>query len=1021
MLRFVSVLCAGACLTLQCVSAADEPPAFARDVRPILANKCFKCHGPDEEFREADLRLDTADGATADLGGYAAIVPGRPDRSVLIERITTDDPDERMPPADSKLSLKRDEIEMLRRWIESGAEYQQHWAFVPPAESPLPEVSDPAWCRNAIDRYVLARLDREGLSPSPEADEYKLVRRVYLDLVGLTPGPEKVDAYVADQRADKYERLVDELLTSPEYGERWARRWLDLARYSDTNGYEKDRERSIWPYRDWVINALNAGMPFDQFTVEQIAGDMLPHPTPEQLIATGFHRNTMINEEGGVDVEEFRFDSIVDRVATTGTVWLGLTVGCAQCHNHKYDPISQREFYELFAFLDNANEPEMPVTSPEISAERQRIQQQITDIESQYAANFPSPDGTQEGRRRHLQEQFTAWQQEVGAKSVAWTPVRPRSKSSHKHATLTVLDDDSILASGDIPNNDTYDVAYDVPPGEYTALRLEVLPDDSLPNHGPGRSVFNSGAGSKGDFLLSEINVALAGDGQDAPAPVSLVNATQSHALNDTRGAAAALDGVTDTGWSIGDHTGEPHQAVFPFAEPLHVGDGDALQVRLVQQYIHQMTIGRFRVSLTSSAGPVVASGLPAEIEQIIVTPEAERTPAQQSSLLAYYLSVAPELEEQHQRVAQLRASLPEYPTTMIMRERTPQHARTAYVHHRGEFLKPTDPVEPAVPEALPGLPAGAPVNRLSFAQWLVSGDNPLTARVTMNRAWQAFFGRGLVETVEDFGTQGSLPTHPRLLDWLAVEFKRSGWNVKEMHRRIVTSSTYRQSSAARPELLEHDPENRWLARGPRFRVDAEMVRDVALSASGLLEQRIGGPSVYPPQPAGVVELAYGDTTWPTATGPDRYRRGLYTFMKRTAPYAMTAQFGAPSGEVCVARRERSNTPLQALMVLNDTVFIEAARALAANALADAAVDRADRVRTVFRRVLTRPPSPGEVDALIAFLDTQLERLRSGGLNAHSLLGVESNDAPTDGEIEQAAWTTLCRALLNLDEAITKE
>ncbi len=1092
---------------------ADDPLSWSRDVRPILASRCFKCHGPDDNARQADLRLDRFDDATRDLGDRRAIAPGQPVKSEAIRRITSGDPDERMPPPDSKLALTPAEIDVLRRWIEQGAEYEQHWSFIPPRRPTLPSVSDGAWCRNAIDRFVRSRLDREGLNPSPPADDHTLLRRVYLDLIGLPPAPHEIDAYLADASPDRYERLVDRLLARPEYGERWARPWLDLARYSDTNGYEKDRDRSIWPYRDWVIAALNDDMPFDRFTVEQIAGDLVevrngefgvrngssevrngefgvrneadsvPGPfhipnsafrTRDQrardlLVATGFHRNTMLNEEGGVDVEEFRFAAVVDRLATTGTVWLGLTLGCAQCHTHKYDPLSHAEYYSLFAFLDNCDEPELSVVDPEIERRRAAIQQEIDAAEAQLEAKFPSPDGTDAGRSAHFDLKFAEWRQQMAAKSVPWTPLRPVAMASRDHATMTRLGDDSVLVSGDIPNNDVYDMTFDLPAGRWTALRLEVLPHDSLPNGGPGRAIFDSGAGAKGDFLLSEISASVVSPLTTHHSPLTFHSATESHALNPTRSAAAALDGNLDTGWSIGQRTGEPHQAVFPFTEPFDADGTSQLHVRLVNQYIHQMTIGRFRISATNAAGQaiqpdanaadpahktesapgqagkpdlrVTASGLLAEIEAVLVTPDADRTPAQREQLKRHYLSIAPELADDHKRIAALRKSLPEHPTTLVVQERPPRHARTTHIHHRGEFLKLTDSVEPEVPDVLHDLPEGAARDRLTFARWLVAEDNPLVARVVMNRAWQSFFGRGIVATPEDFGTQGALPTHPELLDWLAVEFMHCGWSQKAMHRLIVTSSTYRQASGeqraesgeqraeegnsildpASSTRRERDPSNELLARGPRFRIDAEIVRDVALAAAGLLDRRLGGPSVYPPQPPGVIELAYGNAQWPTATGPDRYRRGLYTFAKRTAPYAMTTQFGAPSGETCTARRERSNTPLQALTVLNDTVFVEAARALARLALDEPLPDDTARVHSVFRRTLTRDPSEAETAALESFLRTQRARLGSGELNAGKLVGTEGETPAGADVIAWAAWTTLCRAVLNLDEAITKE
>jgi hypothetical protein len=973
------------------------PSAVANDefndrVRPILAGHCFKCHGPDDRARKARLRLDLRTEALRPArSGKRAIVPGDAGKSELVRRIRSADDGEIMPPPGTKNPLTVAEKEILQKWIASGAEYRQHWAFVPPHLPGLPTVRQSSWPRNGIDFFILARLEGEGLTPAVEADRWTLIRRLSLDLLGLPPTPEEAEAFVRDESPDAYERAVERLLASPAYGERWARRWLDLARYADTNGYEKDRERSIWPYRDWVIRALNADMPFDQFTVEQLAGDMLPGATQEQHIATGFHRNTMLNEEGGIDPLEFRFHSMTDRIATTGTVWLGLTIGCAQCHAHKFDPVSQREYYRLMAFLDNADEPSVEVHSAEIDRRRREIDDRVAALIAALPEKLPEK-----------QKKFEEWLQKESAHSVRWTVLRPtRMQANRPH--LTLLDDGSILASGDQGKSDTYELHGSTAVKNVVAVRLEVLPDDRLPAQGPGRVYYE---GAPGDFFLSEFTLIAGGK------PVKLARAAQSFASGAAT-AEKAIDGDPQTGWSINGGQGRPHAAVFYLAAPLP--DASELEIKMLFERYYASGLGRFRISVTDDPR-AVARELPAEIEDLLLIPTAKRTAEQTARLLRQFVLVAPELAKERGGIDALRASRPACPTTLVMAERPTDNPRPTFIHNRGEFLQPTDRVEPATPAVLPPLPPDLPRNRLGFARWLVSADNPLTARVTVNRQWAAFFGTGIVRTVQDFGYQGERPSHPELLDWLALEFMRRGWSLKELDRLIVTSATYRQSSHSTPALTAKDPANRLLARGPRVRLEAEMVRDSVLRAAGLLAMKIGGPSVFPPQPAGVTtEGTYGGLPWNVSPGEDRYRRGLYTYCKRTAPYAAFATFDAPSGEVCVARREMSNTPLQALTLLNDAAFVEAAQALGREMAARPGTLQA-RVEHLFRRCLTRSPAEKETERLIHFWETQRERCRRKELDAAALAG------PGEGDItERAAWMALARVLLNLDEAITKE
>lgn len=1178
---------------------AAEPARvdFVRDVSPILANHCFKCHGPDEEARKARLRLDVREAALKPAkSGEVAIVPGKPDQSELVHRVFTEDEDDLMPPPEAKRALTQAQKDILKRWIAEGAEYRAHWAFIKPELPPVPTVRNKAWSQNAIDRFVLARLEKEKLKPSPRADKYTLVRRVYLDLIGLPPTPAEADAFVNDPDRNAYEALVDRLLASPHYGERWARRWLDLARYADTNGFEKDKPRSIWPWRDWVIHALNADMPFDQFTIEQIAGDMLPNATRDQIIATGFHRNAMLNEEGGIDPLEYRFYAMVDRVHVTSTAWLGLTMACAQCHTHKYDPIQHTEYYRFLALLNNADEPAMEVPGPDILEKRKQAQEKIVALEALLPDKFPAetridwqtpgsaqfaaqngaeaeilPDGSfRVGGRNPEQETYTVKfhsalprithlqveaipdenigkggpgrtdqgnfalseiEMEIqqgageakpetikfdsaeadyakedsppdnaidGKADTAWSVGVEGGKRQHRHiiaalteplvtsnatvitvrlvqnvggrqtlgrfrisvgselpescstaepgrarrdrlfarwvegelqkvadwkpsrpveavATspfLTLQEDDSVFASGDFTKSDTYTLKFQDVPAGATALRLEMLPDDRLPMHGPGSVYYE---GPRGDFFLSNVRLRAGGK------PVELRAATESYAKGDNN-AAKAIDGDMQSGWSIDGGQGKAHNAVFQFAVPLQAGE---LELELICERYHAAGLGRFRVSFTTSHD-ARASGLSDEayaalgkyreagrLKVLLESPEAA---PDRDLLLRQFAMVAPALAKERKKIAALREEMPKVPTTLVMQERPPDHARETHRLHRGEFLQPRETVTPGVPAFLPPLPAGGPANRLALAKWLVSTNNPLTARVVMNRQWEVFFGRGLVRTLEDLGFQGEFPSHPDLLDWLAVEFMNRGWSQKQMHKLIVMSATYQQSSRLTPELMGRDPMNILLARGPRFRMEAELVRDSALVASGLFVDKTGGPSVYPPQPPGVSsEGAYGALEWKASEGPDRHRRGLYTFAKRTTPFAMTATFDGPSGEACLARRDRSNTPLQALTLLNDTVFMECARALGRMAVrADG--DEPARVELLFRRCLTRPPSKEESARLVQFYQVQYARFASGELKACDLLDVKEGERLN----EQAAWTAVARVLLNLDETITK-
>ncbi len=986
---------------------------FSRQIQPILARKCFTCHGPDEGHREADLRLDLSAAAIE----YEAIVPGKPEESSLIERIFSEDPELIMPPVTSHDQLKDEEKELLRQWIKQGAEYKEHWAFIPPKQPKPPVVKNNNWPRNEIDYFVLARLERQRLAPAKQADRYTLIRRLYLDLIGLPPTPQQADEFVNSKDPQAYEKLVDHLLNSKHYGERWARLWLDLARYADTNGYEKDRKRSIWPYRDWVIRAINADMPFNQFTIEQLAGDMLPDANLDQLIATGFHRNTMLNEEGGIDPLEYRYYAMVDRIATTGTVWLGLTTGCCQCHSHKYDPISHTDYYRMMALMNNADEPDQIIPDKSVERKRQKILEELDNAIAELPNQFPAAANekpTVENRKKHLEQKYQQWLDEQRAVAVKWQVIQP-VKMKTNLPRLELLEDGSIFSTGDITKRDLFELLFplDQISGPITAVRLEVLPDDRLPARGPGRAYYE---GRKGDFFLSELTA------MHNKQPASFADGSVSYGKisigNGTAEAKNLFDGNGSTGWSTSGKEGEAHHLVLTFKEP--VSPKGTLAISMLFERHFAASLGRFRFSVTTQKKPIQAKKHPVEIEELLTRSVDSLTEKDREQLHRQFLLVTAELAEARKKIKEIRAKLPENPTTMVFRERPADNPRKTYRHHRGEYLSPKEEVTAGVPALFPPLGKDETANRLAFAKWLVSEKNPLVARVVVNRQWQAFFGFGIVRSPDDFGTQSDLPTHPLLLDWLATEFVKRGWSRKELHRLIVNSATYRQSAQVSEQALQADPDNRLLARGPRMRVDAETVRDLLLSSSGLLSEKMYGPSVYPPQPASVTALSYGSMKWPVSQGENRYRRSLYTFSKRTTPFAAFTTFDAPTGENCTVRRDRSNTPLQALTLLNDEMYQEMAIALAKLTVAKFATQEHSprelvRQRTVylFRRLLTRPPSKDEAEMVIDFYNAQLQRLNQSEIKAADILGEK------EASNELAAWELVARALINLDETIT--
>lgn len=995
----------------------DEAITFNRDIRPILSDTCFKCHGFDRNARQADLRLDIREDALAARGDTTPIVPGDPGRSEVVRRITTTNLDERMPPADSNRSLTPEQIELIRRWIAQGAEYQSHWSLVAPVSSPLPAVVDDLWVRNPIDRFVLARLASVGLAPSPEAGKSTLIRRATLDLTGLPPTPSEVDAFLADDSPEAYERVVERLLASPRYGERMVLEWLDAARYADSNGYQSDGTRTLWPWRDGVIRRLNENQPFDQFTVEQLAGDLLPNSTVDQRVATGFNRNHPLNGEGGRIAEESRNDYVMDRVETTSTVWLGLTLGCCRCHDHKYDPFTQRDYYRLFAYFNNVNEtgavdrggnaaPVVQVITPE----RERV---LAELRSGVAA----AEGNLNAALVEIDAAQAEWERQPTS-SVRWTMIDVSSAASKQGATLAKLDDQSLLAGGGNPDTDVYEVLARTDVAGIQGLRLEAIGDDSLPAGGPGRA-------DNGNFVLTAIEgqaVSLTDRNMVRRLAFSTANADFAQKGWDVAGA---IDTDSNTGWAVlGAANKAPRIAVFTLTEPLAWAGGAELQLRLRFESVHrQHMLGRFRLSFTTDERPTTGV-VPAGVASALATPEAARNDEQKQELRGYFRrQVSPRFGEldgalaaERKRLADFEASIPQ---SMSMDE-LPQ-PRESFILMRGIYDKHGERVEPGVPASLPPPAPGAPSNRLGLARWLVDRANPLTARVTVNRYWQMVFGTGLVKTSEDFGTQGEPPSHPELLDWLAVRFVESGWNVKAMHRLIVTSATYRQSSFAAPELLERDPANRLLARGPRHRLSAFALRDQALAVSGLLADRFGGPPVRPYQPAGVWEDAtLGKIRYEQDHGDNLYRRSLYTFWRRTV--GPTMFFDVSPRNVCTVRLPRTNTPLQALIVMNDVTYVEAARVLAQRLLSETSLTPDERIARAFLLATARRPKSEEQIVLSRALDQFRRRYQADREVAQKLAC--AGETPRDANLdvaELAAYTAVVSLILNLDETMTKE
>ena len=1017
------------------ISAPKAKIDFLRDIRPILSDKCFACHGPDDAKRKAELRLDTADGAHKPLPtGTFAVVPGKLAESELIARITSDEADAVMPPRKTGKPLTAAEIDRLKSWVEQGGSYQQHWGFVAPKRPASPKVDRPEWVRNPVDAFVLARLEKEGLKPSPAADKVTLLRRLSLDLVGLPPTLQEVDAFSVDNRPDAYDRQVERLLASPHYGERWGRIWLDAARYADSDGYEKDKSRQVWFYRDWVINALNRDLPYDQFIIDQVAGDMVPDATQDEVVATGFLRNSMINEEGGVDPEQFRMEAMFDRMEAIGKGVLGLTIQCAQCHTHKYDPITHEEYYKLFSFLNTSHEANVAVYTPDQERMRAEVFRQIGEIEADLRHKAPD-----------WPARMAEWEAKVARDQPGWVVVRPEvddiSTGGERYVSM---EDGSLLACGYAPTKHTVKLTAKVETKAIAAVRLELLNDADLPMNGPGRSVKGTGALTEFEVTAAPADVPGKAEKVKFIRATADVNPTESplESLFDDRSGkkrvvgpiAFAIDGKDETAWSHDIGPGRrnlPRNAVFVLEKPLDHPKGTVLTFNIKQNHggwnsddNQNYNLGRFRLSITS-ATKVEADPLPKAVREILAIARDKRTPGQTAAVFRHWRTTVPEWKDSNGRIEALWKSHPEGSTQLVLEDR--EKPRPTHMLERGDFLKPTKAVGPGVPAFLHPLPAGAPPTRLTFAKWLVSRDSPTTARSLVNRTWQAYFGTGIVSTSEDLGSQADAPSHPELLDWLAVELMDRGWSQKALHRLIVTSATYRQSSKISPESLRRDAYNRLLARGPRFRVDAEIVRDLALASSGLLNPKVGGPSVFPPAPDFLFQppVSYGPKVWDDSKGDERARRAIYTFRYRSVPYPALLAFDAPNGDSACVRRSRSNTPLQALTTLNEPLFLDCARALARTALRDGGDNDAARLAYAFRRCLSRTPTDAESKALLALLKKQSDRFSRPGINPWELAAADPKALPElpkgSSPAQLAAWTAVSRVLLNLDEAITKE
>jgi mono/diheme cytochrome c family protein len=926
---------------------------YGRDILPILSAHCFTCHGPDEKTRKAGLRLDIPEEAVKELdSGLRAIVPGKPQDSELLKRIHATNR-EQMPPAKSQQQLKDTEKQALKRWIEEGAVYQRHWAFVPPKRpAPPATLKEAAWAKNSIDRFVLARLERDGLKPTAEADRYTLARRVAIDLIGLPPSREAVEKFVSDQSPDAYEKYVAGILDSPAYGERWAAVWLDLARYADSNGYANDNPRIIWRFRDWTIEAINANLPYDRFTIDQLAGDLLPSATKQQILATAFHRNTLSNDEGGTNDEEFRVAAVVDRVNTTMQVWMGLSMACAQCHDHKYDPLSQEDYFKMFAIFNQTEDADRSDNSPLFTELTPEQEKQLAQLKEEIAAL----EKTVAEQKAKASENDPILPKREGALPTRFVRVELLGKGAYLHlAEVQVFVGDlNIARDGKAKQVST---AFDGP--------ARLANDGDTNGDYNGKSVSHTDAA---DNPWWEVDLGKA-QTIDKIVVWNRTDGGTSARLNNWR--VIALDDDRKPVW------------VKSYAQP---------------------------------ANPSTTATLPKTADALDAAAKAELVKYLKGDTAVKATPEQKKLDDAKKQLAAIKGI-----GTPIMKELSEKQRRKTNILLRGNFLDKGKEVTPGVPTVLAAQPT-AVTNRLQLAHWLMSKDNPLTARVTVNRYWEQIFGQGLVETPEDWGIRGKLPMHPELLDWLALEFSEGGWDVKKLLKLIVTSATYRQSSRVTPELLERDPDNKLLARGPRFRNSAEVIRDQALSVSGLLSAKLGGPPARPARPKLRLAAAFGgNTDWEPSPGDDKYRRGLYTEWRRTTPYPSMTTFDAPGRSVCAVNRPRTNTPLQALVTLNDPCYVEAAQALARKTVKDGGPTVESKVKFAFQQCLTRPPQDKETQRLVTLFEQTRERFSKNPKEAQVLATEPLGPLPAGSDpAEMAAWTVVGNVLLNLDEMFLK-
>ena len=999
-------LCAAAVLLAAAIPAQAD--LFSDSIYPVLRENCFDCHGPDK--RKGGLRLDRQREAMLGGDSGAVIVPGDSAKSSLYRLVAALEEGKQMPPK-GKL-LPTESIAAIRQWIDSGAAWPSalsggladirptHWSFQPAKRPDLPTVRDTVWPQNAIDHFVLAKLEKENIAPSPRADKATLIRRLSLDLRGIPPGANEVRDFLRDDSPEAYDRLVDRMLGSGAFGEHWGRYWLDKARYADSDGYEKDNVRpNAWVWRDWVIDAVNRDVPYDQFSIQQLAGDMLPDAGLTEKLATGFHRNTLRNTEGGTDQEEFRLKAVVDRLNTTGSIWLGLTVGCAECHTHKYDPITQREFYEMMAFFNTSDDRSMKAPSPDeinrynlAKADWDKTKADLDNELETYLKN-ESP------------KKQTAWEKTYRPTGPSWAALTVKKLAATGDVKLTTDDKGIIRASGNNPETATYTIVGRAELKRLTGVRLTSV---KVNDKGAGRA-------DNGNFVVSELQAKLLlPDGKSQPVKFTKAVATFSQ---NNFGVDKAIDGNpgNNSGWAVAPKINQDNVALLA-TEPVDIPEGAQIEFTVVQVHGKHHTLGGLRLELSESDSPATFDSEPSDVIAALAVPVGKRSEAQAKTVSDWFSGRFDEQAKAlRNKVAEHAKRAPKYPGTDAAVVAEQSNKRKTHIHVRGDFLRKGAEVQPATFSVLHSLKTESKPSRLDFAQWLFNNDNPLTGRVSANYIWQNLFGSALVKTVDDFGTRGELPSHPALLDWLATELPRLDWSRKELIRTVVSSATYQQSSATREELKSRDPDNRWLARQNRYRLGAEGVRDAQLYAAGLLSLRKFGPSIKPPLPSDIAALGYANSvSWKASGGENKYRRGLYIHAQRTVPYPMLTTFDANDTSVACMRRERSNTPLQALTLLNDPVFFEAAQALGQR-MSQQGDDLRAQIRYGFERCVSRPASDAEIERLAKLYDVQQKLIGDTPESAEKITGKKEATA------QQAALITLARVMLNLDEAITRE